>query len=121
MKNYQSAVTDLEQAVAGAKAQGAGKDLEMLGALAEAYAAVHAPKDKLNAIADELASLGKDAQGAGDGGAGLLPRRQRRARDGGAQRVAGDRAGQRGRARRAGQGAQPPRRRRRRQERARPA
>ncbi|HEX9104545.1 MAG TPA: hypothetical protein VF997_20175, partial [Polyangia bacterium] len=31
-----------------------------LGALAEAYAAVHAPKDKLNSIGDELASLGKD-------------------------------------------------------------
>jgi tetratricopeptide (TPR) repeat protein len=59
-KNYQAAVTYLEQAVAGAKASGAAKDPEMLGALAEAYAAVHAPKDKLNAIADELASLGRD-------------------------------------------------------------
>ncbi len=60
MKNYQSAVTYLEQAVAGQKASGQGKDPETLGALAEAYAAVHAPKDKLNTIADELASLGKD-------------------------------------------------------------
>ncbi|HEY1584455.1 MAG TPA: tetratricopeptide repeat protein, partial [Polyangia bacterium] len=60
MKNYQSAVTYLEQAVAGMKAQGTGKDPEMLGALAEAYAAVHAPKDKLNSIADDLASLGRD-------------------------------------------------------------
>ena len=34
----------------------------MLGALAEAYAAVHAPNDKLNAMADELASLSKDAK-----------------------------------------------------------
>ena len=33
---------------------------EMLGALAEAYSAVHAPKDKLNSIGDDLASLGKD-------------------------------------------------------------
>ena len=62
MKNYQSAVTYLEQAVAGAKATGAGKDPEMLGALAEAYAAVKAPKDKLNTIGDELASLSKDAK-----------------------------------------------------------
>jgi tetratricopeptide (TPR) repeat protein len=62
MKNYQSAVTYLEQAVAGAKASGAGKDPEMLGALAEAYSAVHAPKDKLNSIGDDLASLGKDAK-----------------------------------------------------------
>ncbi len=60
MKNYQSAVTYLEQAVAGMKAAGTGKDPEMLGALAEAYAAVHAPKDKLNSIADDLGSLGKD-------------------------------------------------------------
>ena len=60
MKNYQSAVTYLEQAVAGQKASGAGKDPETLGALAEAYAAVHAPKDKLNSIGDDLASLGKD-------------------------------------------------------------
>jgi tetratricopeptide (TPR) repeat protein len=59
-KNYQAAVTYLEQAVAGAKASGQGKDPEMLGALAEAYAAVHASKDKLNAIADELASLSRD-------------------------------------------------------------
>ena len=34
----------------------------VLGALAEAYAAVNAPKDKLNSIGDELASLGKDPQ-----------------------------------------------------------
>jgi tetratricopeptide (TPR) repeat protein len=61
-KNYQAAVTYLEQAVAGAKAAGQGKDPEMLGALAEAYAAVHAAKDKLNAIADELASLKGDAR-----------------------------------------------------------
>ncbi|MGZ3442371.1 MAG: tetratricopeptide repeat protein, partial [Polyangia bacterium] len=60
MKNYQSAVTYLEQAVAGQKAAGAGKDPEILGALAEAYSAVHAPKDKLNSIGDDLASLGKD-------------------------------------------------------------
>jgi len=60
MKNYASAVTYLEQAVAGMKAQGTGKDPEMLGALAEAYAAVHAPKDKLNSIGDDLASLSKD-------------------------------------------------------------
>jgi tetratricopeptide (TPR) repeat protein len=60
MKNYQAAVTYLEQAVAGQKASGQGRDPETLGALAEAYAAVHAPKDKLNSIADELASLGKD-------------------------------------------------------------
>ncbi|MCU1277769.1 MAG: repeat-containing protein, partial [bacterium] len=60
MKNYQSAVTYLEQAVAGQKASGAGKDPESLGALAEAYAAVHAPKDKLNSIGDDLASLAKD-------------------------------------------------------------
>ena len=60
MKNYQAAVTYLEQAVAAQKASGQGKDPETLGALAEAYAAVHAPKDKLNSIADELASLGKD-------------------------------------------------------------
>ncbi|MCA1662719.1 MAG: tetratricopeptide repeat protein [Myxococcales bacterium] len=60
MKNYQSAVTYLEQAVAGQKAAGAGKDPETLGALAEAYAAVHAPKDKLNSIGDDLASLSKD-------------------------------------------------------------
>lgn len=60
MKNYQSAVTYLEQAVAGQKASGQGKDPETLGALAEAYAAVHAPKDKLNSIGDDLASLGKD-------------------------------------------------------------
>jgi tetratricopeptide (TPR) repeat protein len=61
-KNYQAAVTYLEQAVAGAKASGQGKDPEMLGALAESYAAVHAPKDKLNGIADELASLSHDAK-----------------------------------------------------------
>jgi tetratricopeptide (TPR) repeat protein len=60
MKNYQSAVTYLEQAVAGQKASGQGKDPETLGALAEAYSAVHAPKDKLNSIADDLASLTKD-------------------------------------------------------------
>jgi tetratricopeptide (TPR) repeat protein len=60
MKNFQSAVTYLEQAVAGQKAAGGGKDPEILGALAEAYAAVHAPKDKLNSIGDDLASLGKD-------------------------------------------------------------
>jgi len=60
MKNYQSAVTYLEQAVAGQKASGQGKDPDTLGALAEAYAAVHAPKDKLNSIADDLASLSKD-------------------------------------------------------------
>lgn len=57
MKNYQSAVTYLEQAVAGGKAAGQAKDPEILGALAEAYAAVKAPKDKLNVIAAELASL----------------------------------------------------------------
>jgi tetratricopeptide (TPR) repeat protein len=62
MKNYQSAVTYLEQAVAGQKASGGPKDPEMLGALAEAYSAVHAPKDKLNSIGDDLASLGKDAR-----------------------------------------------------------
>jgi tetratricopeptide (TPR) repeat protein len=62
MKNYQSAVTYLEQAVAGQKAAGGGKDPEILGALAEAYSAVHAPKDKLNSIGDDLASLGKDAK-----------------------------------------------------------
>ncbi|MCU1281442.1 MAG: domain protein, putative component of TonB system, partial [bacterium] len=39
MKNYQSAVTYLEQAVAGQKAAGGGKDPEILGALAEGYAA----------------------------------------------------------------------------------
>ncbi len=60
MHNYQAAVTYLEQAVAGQKASGQGRDPETLGALAEAYAAVHAPKDKLNVIADELSSLGKD-------------------------------------------------------------
>lgn len=57
MKNFQSAVTYLEQAVAGGKASGQAKDPEILGALAEAYAAVHAPRDKLNAIATDLASL----------------------------------------------------------------
>jgi tetratricopeptide (TPR) repeat protein len=60
MHNYQSAVTYLEQAVAGQKASGGGKDPEMLGALAEAYAAVHAPKEKLNAIGEDLASLTRD-------------------------------------------------------------
>jgi tetratricopeptide (TPR) repeat protein len=59
MKNYSSAVTYLEQAVAGQKASG-NKDPETLGALAEAYAAVHAPKDKLNSIADDLSSLRQD-------------------------------------------------------------
>lgn len=59
MRNYQSAVTYLEQAVAGQKATGT-KDPETLGALAEAYAAVHAPKDKLNSIGDDLASLARD-------------------------------------------------------------
>jgi tetratricopeptide (TPR) repeat protein len=57
MKNFQSAVTYLEQAVAGTRAAGQGKDPEILGALAEAYSAVKAPRDKLNAIANELASL----------------------------------------------------------------
>jgi tetratricopeptide (TPR) repeat protein len=60
MKNFQAAQTYLEQAVAGAKAAGQGRDPEILGALAEAYAAVKAPKDKLNSIADELAALSKD-------------------------------------------------------------
>lgn len=60
MRNYQAAVTYLEQAVAAAKAAGQGRDPEILGALAEAYSAMHAPKDKLNAIADELASLRQD-------------------------------------------------------------
>jgi len=59
MKNYASAVTYLEQAVAGQKASGQ-KDPETLGALAEAYAAVRAPKDKLNSIGDDLASLSRD-------------------------------------------------------------
>lgn len=62
MRNYQAAVTYLEQAVAGEKAAGRARDPEMLGALAEAYAAVHAPKDKLNAIADELAMLKQDGK-----------------------------------------------------------
>ncbi|MDB4968948.1 MAG: repeat-containing protein [Myxococcales bacterium] len=60
MKNFQAAQTYLEQAVAGAKASGQGRDPEILGALAEAYAAVKAPRDKLNSIGDELASLTKD-------------------------------------------------------------
>ena len=52
---------DLPRAGGGrAEGVGADKDPEMLGALAEAYAAVHAPKDKLNSIGDELASLNKD-------------------------------------------------------------
>ena len=60
MRNYQAAVTYLEQAVAAEKASGQGKDPEILGALAQAYAAVRAPRDKLNAIADDLSSLRQD-------------------------------------------------------------
>ena len=60
MKNYQSA-RDLPRAGGGRRRRRRGsKDPEMLGALAEAYAAVRAPKDKLNSIGDELASLNKD-------------------------------------------------------------
>ena len=81
-------VTYLEQAVAGEGA-GPGKDPEMLGALAEAYAAMQrAQGQAATRSADELASPTKDREGAGDGGPGLLPRRQRRARDGRAQDVA---------------------------------
>lgn len=60
MRNYQAAVTYLEQAVAAGKASGQGKDPEILGALAESYAAIKAPRDKLNAIADDLATLKQD-------------------------------------------------------------
>ncbi|HEX4459267.1 MAG TPA: tetratricopeptide repeat protein [Polyangia bacterium] len=59
-KNYQAAITYLEQASMGAKAAGQPRDPEILGALAEAYAAIHAPRDKLMAMADELSSLTRD-------------------------------------------------------------
>jgi tetratricopeptide (TPR) repeat protein len=57
MKNYQGAVTYLEQAVAAGKAAGQPKDPEILAAMAEAYSANHAPKEKLSSIADELATV----------------------------------------------------------------
>jgi tetratricopeptide (TPR) repeat protein len=57
MKNYQGAVSYLELALSAGKASGQPRDPEILEALAEAYAATKAPRDKLNAIADELASL----------------------------------------------------------------
>ena len=57
MKNYQGAVSYLELALSAGKAAGQPRDPEILEALAEAYAATKAPKDKLNAMADELASL----------------------------------------------------------------
>ncbi|HWE30003.1 MAG TPA: tetratricopeptide repeat protein, partial [Polyangia bacterium] len=59
-KYYQAAITYLEQASMGAKAAGQPRDPEILGALAEAYAAIHAPRDKLMAMADELSSLTRD-------------------------------------------------------------
>lgn len=59
-KNYQGAITYLEQALTAARAAGQPKDPEILGALAESYAAVHAPHEKLMAIADELSTLMHD-------------------------------------------------------------
>jgi tetratricopeptide (TPR) repeat protein len=57
MKNYQGAVSYLELALSAGKASGQPRDPEILEALAEAYAATKAPRDKLNAMADELALL----------------------------------------------------------------
>jgi tetratricopeptide (TPR) repeat protein len=61
MKNYQGAVSYLELALSAGKAAGQPRDPEILEALAEAYAATKAPRDKLNSMADELASL-RDAK-----------------------------------------------------------
>ena len=89
-------VTYLEQAVAGQ--QGGGQRQGSRDRSARSPRPTRRctrRKDKLNSIGDELASLTQGSEGAGDGRAGLLPRRQRRARDGGAQCVAGARAEQR--------------------------